>query len=141
MPASSANRSARLDLPYLLPAQARKHVTHNEPLLRLDQAFFRNTCRPDVKEDDRSEPPRKVQSTDAGHSGRTTLSRDEGAVVFSCCRWPTGDRVSRMSGTKPVTIEKREIWEAFHYVDGNQGVDRQTLESFGERLGPNLHKF
>ena len=37
MPASSANRSARLDLPYLLPAQAQKHVTHNEALLRLDQ--------------------------------------------------------------------------------------------------------
>ena len=37
MSASSANRSARLDLPYLLPAQAQKHVTHNEALLRLDQ--------------------------------------------------------------------------------------------------------
>ncbi|CUH80788.1 hypothetical protein TRM7557_03074 [Tritonibacter multivorans] len=37
MPASSANRSSRLNLPYLLPAQAQKHVTHNEALLRLDQ--------------------------------------------------------------------------------------------------------
>ena len=29
--------SARLSLPFLLPAQAQKHVTHNEALLRLDQ--------------------------------------------------------------------------------------------------------
>jgi uncharacterized ferritin-like protein (DUF455 family) len=28
--------SARLSLPYLLPAQAQKHVTHNEALARLD---------------------------------------------------------------------------------------------------------
>jgi len=28
--------SARIDLPYLMPAQAQKHVTHNEALLRLD---------------------------------------------------------------------------------------------------------
>lgn len=48
-----------------------------------------------------------------------------------------------MSGTKPFTIEKRDIWEAFRHVDANQGasgVDGQTLESFGERLGPNLYK-
>ncbi len=45
-----------------------------------------------------------------------------------------------MSGTKPFTIEKRDVWEAFQHVDANQGaagVDGQTLESFGERLGPN----
>ena len=48
-----------------------------------------------------------------------------------------------MSGTKPFTIEKRDVWEAFQHVDANQGaagVDGQTLESFGERLGPNLYK-
>lgn len=28
--------SARLGLPYLMPAQAQKHVTHNEALVRLD---------------------------------------------------------------------------------------------------------
>ncbi|MGX9357539.1 hypothetical protein ACS3SW_20860 [Roseobacteraceae bacterium S113] len=28
--------SARLELPFILPAQAQKHVTHNEGLLRLD---------------------------------------------------------------------------------------------------------
>ncbi len=48
-----------------------------------------------------------------------------------------------MTGTKPFTIEKKEIWEAFQHVNANQGaagVDGQTLESFGERLGPNLYK-
>ena len=63
--------------------------------------------------------------------------------MFSRCHWPTGNRMSRMSGTKPFTIEKRDVWEAFQHVDANQGaagVDGQTLESFGERLGPNLYK-
>lgn len=32
----SSSQSARLDLPYLMPAQAQKHVTHNEALRRLD---------------------------------------------------------------------------------------------------------
>lgn len=31
-----SDRSARLDLPFILPAQAQKHVTHNEALQRLD---------------------------------------------------------------------------------------------------------
>jgi RNA-directed DNA polymerase len=51
--------------------------------------------------------------------------------------------MSRMTGAKPFTIEKRDVWEAFQHVDANQGasgVDGQTLESFGERLGPNLYK-
>ena len=48
-----------------------------------------------------------------------------------------------MTEAKPFTIEKRDVWEAFQHVDANQGVagvDGQTLESFGERLGPNLYK-
>lgn len=48
-----------------------------------------------------------------------------------------------MTEAKPFTIEKREVWEAFQHVDANQGasgIDGQTLESFGERLGPNLYK-
>lgn len=48
-----------------------------------------------------------------------------------------------MTGAKPFTIEKKDVWEAFQHVDANQGasgVDGQTLESFGERLGPNLYK-
>jgi RNA-directed DNA polymerase len=51
--------------------------------------------------------------------------------------------MSRMTEAKPFTIEKRDVWEAFQHVDANQGtagVDGQTLESFGERLGLNLYK-
>jgi len=36
MPPISSERSDRLDLPYLMPAQAQKHVTHNAALLQLD---------------------------------------------------------------------------------------------------------
>ena len=36
MPPTSPQRSDRLDLPYLMPAQAQKHVTHNDALHRLD---------------------------------------------------------------------------------------------------------
>ncbi|PRZ44691.1 DUF2793 domain-containing protein [Tritonibacter scottomollicae] len=36
MPPRSPQRSDRLDLPYLMPAQAQKHVTHNDALHRLD---------------------------------------------------------------------------------------------------------
>lgn len=48
-----------------------------------------------------------------------------------------------MTEARSFTIEKREVWEAFQHVKANQGaagVDGQTLESFGERLGPNLYK-
>jgi hypothetical protein len=36
MPALADQSSARLGLPFLMPAQAQKHVTHNEALLQLD---------------------------------------------------------------------------------------------------------
>ncbi len=51
--------------------------------VNLDQALLRNrrTCRPDAKEDDRLGSPREVLSTNAGHRGRTTRSRVEGAVM------------------------------------------------------------
>ena len=48
-----------------------------------------------------------------------------------------------MTGAKPFTIEKSEIWEAFKRVKANQGaagVDGQTLEGFEDRLGPELYK-
>ena len=47
-----------------------------------------------------------------------------------------------MSGTKPFTIEKRDVWEAFQHVDakGCSWCRWAALESFGERFGPNLYK-
>lgn len=48
-----------------------------------------------------------------------------------------------MTGAKPFAIEKSEIWEAFKRVKVNQGaagVDGLTLESFEDRLGPQLYK-
>jgi len=51
--------------------------------LNPEPAFLRNrrTCRPDAKGDGQPGSPRKAQSTDAGHRGRTARSRDEGAVM------------------------------------------------------------
>ena len=48
-----------------------------------------------------------------------------------------------MTEARPFTIEKRKVLEAFQHVNANQGaagVDGQKLESFRERLGPNLYK-
>jgi len=48
-----------------------------------------------------------------------------------------------MTGAKPFTIPKREVWEAFKRVKANQGaagVDGQTIEGFEAGLGPELFK-
>ncbi len=48
-----------------------------------------------------------------------------------------------MTGAKPFSIPKREVWEAFKHVKANRGaagVDGQTLESFELQLGPELYK-
>ena len=42
-----------------------------------------------------------------------------------------------MSGTKPFTIEKRDVWEAFQHVDANQGaagLNHYRLMPVGFRL-------
>lgn len=51
--------------------------------VNMDQACMwnRRTCRSDAKEDGRAGDPRKAQSTDAEHRGRTARSRVEGAVM------------------------------------------------------------
>ena len=54
-----AERSTLLDLPYILPDQAQKHITHNEALLRLDgivQASVLSSAQP--------EPPATAQDGD-----------------------------------------------------------------------------
>ena len=57
--------------------------TRLEGGVNLDQALAWNvgTCRSDAKGAGRVGDPRKALSTDAGHRGRATRSRDEGAVM------------------------------------------------------------
>jgi len=49
----------------------------------LIQAWVRNvgTCRPDAKGDAQAGSPRKRLSTEAGHRGGATHSRNEGSVM------------------------------------------------------------
>ena len=47
------------------------------------------------------------------------------------------------SSGKPFDISKRDVWEAYKKVKGNQGapgVDKQTLEAFEADLAGNLYK-
>ena len=57
--------------------------TRLEGGVNLDQALAWNvgTCRSDAKGAGRVGDPRKALSTDAGHRGRATRSRVEGAVM------------------------------------------------------------
>jgi hypothetical protein len=52
--------TARFSLPYILPAQAQKHLTHNEALRQLD--LFLHLC---IQEDDRATPPTTPNENDA----------------------------------------------------------------------------
>ena len=48
-----------------------------------------------------------------------------------------------MDKAKPFGISKRAVWEAYRRVKehrGAAGVDRQSLEDFGEDLSNNLYK-
>lgn len=51
--------------------------------MTLFQALVRNvgTCRPDAKGEIQAASRRKDESTDAGHRGGNTRSREEGAVM------------------------------------------------------------
>src|SRR5690606_23850993 len=78
-----SDTSANLSLPYLMPAQAQKHVTHNEALDRLDALV-----QAVVQDRDRAAPPAAPQPGDchlvpagaggawAGHAGEIALRRD-----------------------------------------------------------------
>ena len=48
-----------------------------------------------------------------------------------------------MDVTKPYSIPKSLIWEAFQCVKangGSAGVDQESIEAFESRLGDNLYK-
>ncbi len=82
------DESPNLRLPYILPAQAQKHVTHNEAIRALDALVQMG-----VRDDDRTTPPatpadgdRHIVATGAtgawaGHSGKIAAFQD-GAWAF-----------------------------------------------------------
>jgi RNA-directed DNA polymerase len=63
--------------------------------------------------------------------------------LFSRDPEPTGNRRSSVDKAKPFDIPKREVWEAFKKVKGNQGaagVDGQSVADFEADLSNNLYK-
>jgi hypothetical protein len=103
--------SAVLSLPYLLPAQAQKHVTHNEALARLDLAvqlavIARDLTTPPASpaQGDRYLVPAGATGDWAGQHDRIAL-RDMGAWVFQTpvagwtARVLTEDTLIRYDGT------------------------------------------
>jgi hypothetical protein len=95
--------SARLSLPYLLPAQAQKHVTHNEALERLDIAVQL------VLEDPEAEVPPALP---------------EAGQVWGLGLAPTGNwaghpsKLAAFTGTAWVFITPQEGWLALDRAAG-----------------------
>lgn len=55
--------------------------------------------------------------------------------------WDTGRNL--VSKAKPFSISKQEVYEAYKQVKANKGaagVDRQSLEDFGQHWADNLYK-
>ena len=93
----------------------------------------------------------KRESTDAGHGGGTTRSSDEVCVMQMERRGCTvcfSDVVNQrwkepVTKTKPFSISKHVVWEAYLRVKANQGaagVDGQSIEDFEVDLKGNLYK-
>ena len=91
------------------------------------------------------------ESTDAGHGGGTTRSSDEVCVMQMERRGCTvcfSDVVNQrwkepVTKTKPFSISKHVVWEAYHRVKANHGaagVDGQSIEDFEVNLKGNLYK-
>ncbi len=91
----------------------------------------------------------KSESTDAGHRGGATRSSDEafvmkverrGSIDQLELKKTTGNGRIGLKQTKPFTISKRQVWEAYKRVKANKGaagVDRQTTEKFNGDLKNN----
>jgi len=83
------------------------------------QALLRNvrTCRPDVKGEIQVGNPHEDESTDAGHRGGATCSRDEGSVMELDRRGCIArqmesnnrKREDSVLPAKPFSISKREV--------------------------------
>lgn len=82
-----SDTTTRLDLPFILPAQAQKHVTHNEALLRLDAIVqlvidSESTAPPDSPvEGETHWISGSGSGAFAGHDG-TLAARQDGAWTF-----------------------------------------------------------
>src|SRR5258708_36734302 len=51
--------------------------------------------------------------------------------------------MSDMTSTKPYSIAKRTVWEAYQQVKGNRGaagIDDETIEMYEQNLSKNLYK-
>lgn len=89
--------SARLDLPYMQPAQAQKHITHNEALERLDLL---------------------VQLTVQGFGAQTPPALPQDGEVWALGSSPTGDwagqpdMLAAWSGHNWIFIAPRPGWSA-----------------------------
>src|SRR5690606_14980410 len=69
----SMERTANLDLPYIMPSQAQKHVTHNEAIRALDAIVQLG-----VIDRDRSEPPSEPREGDRHIVGPSPLGAWQG---------------------------------------------------------------
>ena len=104
-----SERSANLDMPYLLPSQAQKHVTHNEALQHLDAVVqtvvrgFAETTPPTAPE------PGECHALGAGATGDWT-GRDAGDLAY----W---------TGAGWLFVTPREGWRAW-------GTDAAELRVF-----------
>src|SRR5260370_38955244 len=52
--------------------------------------------------------------------------------------------MSNMTSTKPYSIAKRSVWEAYRLVKANRGaagIDEETITMFEQDLSKNLYKF
>jgi len=124
----------------------------------LQQALTRNvrSRRHDVKGKSTSRRTGKRESTDEWHGGRTIRSSDEAPVMDvdrrDCIIWflfihencpPRRIGGTKMSETKPFTIEKQSVMNAYLRVRANKGrggVDEMSLEEFNKDYKKHLYK-
>lgn len=82
----SSETTLKLNLPYILPAQAQKHVTHNEALKALDVLVHLS-----VMSDMLSEPPETPEEGDsylvADEGAEAWLEKDNNVAIFQDGRW------------------------------------------------------